>query len=132
MAIRIVKLGSPRAANEGLRLGTVRRPPRGVRRSDYASGDWYDTWLPELAPSAQLLSWFKRVQPLPEKDWEVFAKRYRAEMTAPEAQHLIELLAKLSHSTDFAIGCYCERSDRCHRSILEELLVEHGADIHRP
>ena len=129
MAIRIVKLGSPRASNEGLRLGTVRRPPRGVRKSDYASGDWYDTWLPELAPSAQLLSWFKRVQPLPDKDWEVFAKRYRAEMTAPEAQHLIDLLAKLSRTTDFALGCYCEREDRCHRVVLEELLRARGAEI---
>ena len=132
MAIHVVRLGSPRASNEGLRLGTVRRPPRGVSKADYASRDYYDTWLPELAPSAQLLSWFKHVQPVPDKDWEVFAKRYRAEMHAPEAQHLIDLLAKLSHSTDFAIGCYCERRDRCHRSILEELLVEHGADIHRP
>jgi len=128
--IRVVRLGTPRAPDEGPRLGTVRRPPRGVRKTDYASGDWYDAWLPELSPSAALLSWFKRVQPLPDKDWDVFAKRYRAEMTAPEAQHLIDLLAKLSQKTDFAIGCYCEREDRCHRVILEELLVKHGAKIH--
>ena len=102
-----------------------------MRRTDYASGDWYDTWLPELSPSAQLLSWFKRVQPVPDKDWDVFAKRYRVEMTAPEAQHVIELLAKMSKHTDFAIGCYCDREDRCHRSILEELLRKHGADIRR-
>lgn len=103
-----------------------------MRKADFASRDYYDTWLPELAPSAPLLSWFKHVQPLPDKDWEVFAKRYRAEMHSNEAQHLIDLLAKLSHTTDFAVGCYCERKDRCHRSILEELLVEHGADIRRP
>src|SRR3954468_17685336 len=132
MAIRVVRLGSPRAANEGLRLGTVRRPPRGVRKADYASRDYYDAWLPELAPSAQLLSWFKHVQPVPEKDWKVFAKRYRAEMHAPEAQHLIEVLTKLSRGSDFAIGCYCEDPGRCHRSILEDLLREHGADIRRP
>ena len=132
MAIRVVKLGTPRAPNEGLRLGTVRRPPRGVRKADYASRDYYDTWLPELAPSAQLLSWFRHKQPLPDEDWEVFAKRYRAEMTAPEAQHLIDLLAKLSKTANFAIGCYCDRPERCHRSILEDLLREHGAHIDRP
>jgi uncharacterized protein YeaO (DUF488 family) len=115
-----------------VRLGTVRRPPRGVRRTDYASRDYYDTWLPELAPSAQLLSWFKHQQPVPDKDWEVFAKRYRAEMQAPEARHLLEALAKLSHGADFAVGCYCERAERCHRSILEELLREHGARIAGP
>ena len=132
MAIRVVKLGSPRASNEGLRLGTVRRPPRGVRKPDYAARDYYDTWLPELAPSAALLSWFRHQQPVPDKDWEVVAKRYRAEMTAPEAQHLLDLLAKLSKTTDFAIGCYCERPERCHRSILEDLLRERGARFHRP
>ena len=115
-----------------MRLGTVRRPPRGVRKADYASGDWYDTWLPELSPSAQLLSWFKRVQPVPDKDWDVFAKRFRAEMHAPEAQHLLDLLAKLSLASDFAIGCYCEREDRCHRVILEDLLREKCAKIHGP
>ena len=103
-----------------------------MRKADYASRDYYDAWLPELAPSAQLLSWFKHVQPLPDKDWATFAKRYRAEMHAPEAQHLIDMLAKLSHGSDFAIGCYCDRPDRCHRSLLEELLIEHGADIRRP
>lgn len=103
-----------------------------MRKADYASGDWYDTWLPELSPSAQLLSWFKRVQPVPDKDWEVFAKRYRAEMHAPEAQHLIDALAKLSLTADFALGCYCDRPERCHRSILEDLLREHGAEIRRP
>lgn len=132
MAIRVVRLGSPRAQDEGPRLGTVRRPPRGVRRSDYASGNWYDAWLPELAPSAALLSWFRHRQPVPDADWEAFAKRYRAEMQAPEAQHLLGALAALSRNADFAIGCYCERPDRCHRSILEELLARHGAAFHRP
>jgi uncharacterized protein YeaO (DUF488 family) len=100
-----------------------------VRKADYASRDFYDAWLPELAPSAQLLSWFKFRQPVAEKDWEVFAKRYRAEMQAPEAQHLLGALARLSAHADFAVGCYCERPDRCHRSILEELLRAHGARI---
>src|SRR5512140_2622094 len=109
MAIRVVRLGSPRSRDEGPRLGTVRRPPRGVRKQDYASRDYYDAWLPELAPSLQLLSWCKHKQPVPAKDWEVFAKRYRAEMSAPEPQHLIGALAALSQTSDFAIGCYCER-----------------------
>jgi uncharacterized protein YeaO (DUF488 family) len=98
-----------------------------VRKQDYASRDYYDAWLPELAPSLQLLSWFKHKQPVPDKDWDVFAKRYRAEMSAPEPQHLISALAALSHTSDFAIGCYCEREDRCHRVILEEMLRRHGA-----
>jgi uncharacterized protein YeaO (DUF488 family) len=115
-----------------VRLGTVRRPPRGVRKADYASRDYYDAWLPELSPSLQLLSWFKRVQPVPDKDWDVFAKRFRAEMTAPEAQHLLALLAAMSHATDFSIGCYCDDPERCHRSILEDLLRKHGAEFHRP
>ena len=132
MAIRIVRLGSPRASSEGTRLGTVRRPPRGVRKADYASRDYYDAWLPELAPSAQLLSWFKHQQPVPDKDWEVFAKRYRAQMHAPEAQHLLGALAKLSQHADFSVGCYCEDYHRCHRSILEALLREHGARIAEP
>lgn len=131
MAIRVVRLGTPRAPDEGPRLGTVRRPPRGVRKADYASGNWYDAWLPELAPSAQLLSWFRHRQPVLDEDWDVFAKRYRAEMQAPEAQHLIAALATLSKRADFAIGCYCDRPERCHRSILEELLERHGARIHR-
>ena len=131
MAIRIVRLGSPRSSSEGVRLGTVRRPPRGVRKTDYASRDYYDAWLPELAPSAQLVSWFKHARAVTDKDWEVFAKRYRAEMQAPEAQHLLAALARLSESADFSVGCYCERADRCHRSILEELLRKHGARIAR-
>lgn len=103
-----------------------------MRKTDYASRNFYDAWLPELAPSAQLLSWFKHRQPVPDEDWPGFTKRYRAEMQAPEARHLIDALAKLSLTADFAVGCYCERAERCHRSILEELLREHGARIAGP
>jgi uncharacterized protein YeaO (DUF488 family) len=105
----------------------VRRPPRGVRKQDYASRDYYAAWLPELAPSAQLLSGFKHQQPVPDKDWDVFSKRYRAEMSAPDAQHLIAVLATLSRTSDFTIGCYCENEHRCHRVILEDLLRDRGA-----
>ena len=129
MPIRVVKLGTPRAPDEGPRLGTVRRPPRGVKKQDYAARDYYDAWLPELAPSAQLLSWFRHKQPIPDADWETFAKRYRAEMTAPDAQHLIAMLAILSKSSNFTIGCYCDDPQRCHRVILEELLRRQGADF---
>ena len=132
MAIRVVKLGSPRTQGEGPRLGTVRRPPRGVRKTDYASGDWYDAWLPELSTSPELLSWFKRAQPVRDKDWFTFTKRFRAEMQAPEAQHLLDMLATLSKTSDFAIGCYCERKERCHRTILELILREAGANVDGP
>lgn len=123
MAIRIVRLGSPRARGEGLRLGTVRRPPRGVRKADYARRNYYDLWLPELAPSAKLLG-----RP---KDWRGFVKAYRREMKAPASQRLLELLARLSRRANFSVGCYCEREERCHRSILRELLAERGAGISR-
>jgi uncharacterized protein YeaO (DUF488 family) len=122
MAIRIIRLGSPRAADEGLRLGTVRRPPRGVRKADYARRDYYDLWLPDLAPSARLVA-------QAQKDWPGFAKAYRREMKAGAAERLIELLAALSRDADFSVGCYCEDEERCHRSILRELLAEHGARI---
>jgi uncharacterized protein YeaO (DUF488 family) len=120
--VRVVRLGSPRAKGEGLRLGTVRRPPRGVKKSDYARRDFYDAWLPELSPSAPLV---KKAQ----RDWTGFAKAYRREMQAPAAQRLLELLAVLSQQTDFSVGCYCEDEERCHRSILRQLLAEHGARI---
>lgn len=120
--IRVVRLGSPRAKGEGLRLGTVRRPPRGVKKSATASRDFYDTWLPELAPSAKLIA---RAQ----RDWEGFTKTYRREMAAPAAARLLELLARLSQDANFSVGCYCEDEQRCHRSILRELLVEHGARL---
>jgi uncharacterized protein YeaO (DUF488 family) len=122
MPIRITRLGSPRAKDEGLRLGTVRRPPRGVKKSDYARRDFYDLWLPDLAPSAKLINRAKR-------DFEGFAKAYRREMGAPMAQRLLELLARLSHQTDVSVGCYCEDEARCHRSILRQLLIEHGARV---
>lgn len=126
--IRVVRLGTPRAPDEGLRLGTVRRPPRGVKKADYARRDFYDVWVPELAPSAGLFAWV-RSRPLTEARWRTYARRYRAEMRRPEAQRLLQLLAALSAATDFSVGCYCEDESRCHRSLLRELLVEAGARI---
>jgi uncharacterized protein YeaO (DUF488 family) len=120
--IRVVRLGTRRAKGEGLRLGTVRRPPRGVRKADYARRNYYDFWLPDLAPSAKLIA-------LADKKWERFAAGYRREMRAPTAQRLIELLARLSRQTNFSVGCYCEREKRCHRSILRKLLMERDAVI---
>jgi len=126
--IRIVRLGTPRAANEGLRLGTVRRPPRGVPKADYARRDFYDVWVPELAPSLQLFSWIKS-RPLTDARWRTYARRYRAEMKRPEARRLIELLAALSARTNFSVGCYCDVESRCHRSLLRELFEEAGANV---
>ena len=117
MAVRIVRLGTRRVRGEGLRVGTVRRPPRGVAKSEHAAGDWYDVWLPELAPSPALLKWAR------------FAARYRREMTAPDKAHLLILLALLSARADFSVGCYCADETRCHRSVLRTLLEEHGATI---
>lgn len=128
MAIRIVRLGTPRAAGEGLRLGTVRRPPRGVRKEDYARLDYYDLWLPDLAPSAELVKLALSPPFTPER-WKTFEKSYRREMKEPSAQRFLALLAALSHQTDFSVGCYCENADRCHRSVLRDLLVEQGANI---
>jgi len=122
MAIRIIRLGSPRAAREGLRLGTVRRPPRGVRKDDYAKLNYYDLWLPDLAPSPKLVT-----RAL--KNWDGVPKAYRREMQAPAAERLLGLLAALSHQTDFSVGCYCEDEARCHRSVLRDLLIEHGARV---
>lgn len=128
MSIHIVRLGSPRSAGEGVRLGTVRRPPRGVRKEDYGRLDYYDLWLPDLAPSAELVSWIQS-EPITEKRWAQFARRYRSEMKEPSRERLLQLLALLSHQTDLAVGCYCEREDQCHRSVLRELLAEHGAEV---
>lgn len=125
MAIRVVKLGSPRAAGEGLRLGTVRRPPRGVPKSNFASGNWYDVWLPTLAPSEATLRLGRSVET--DQDWRRFARRYRAEMKRPEAAQALDLLAALSRSTNFSVGCYCENEARCHRSLLRILLLARGA-----
>ena len=127
MSIRVVRLGTPRSADEGLRLGTVRRPPRGVAKADFSRLDWYDAWLPELSPSAELVKLAQAAQS--DAEWAAFARRYRAEMGKPEAEHLLGLLAALSRHTALSVGCYCEREDRCHRSILRVLLKEHGADM---
>ena len=129
MAIRVVRLGSPRLAGEGLRVGTVRRPPRGVRKEDFAALDYFDVWLPELSPSPDIVSWAMS-EPWTDKRWATFAKRYRSEMSTPAARHLIELLAALSKQSSLAVGCYCEDGSRCHRAVLRELLVEAGADCH--
>lgn len=127
MPIRVVRLGSPRLTGEGLRLGTVRRPPRGVPKADFASRDFYDVWLPELAPSEELL---KLGQAASGPDnWRTFARRYRAEMKRPEKAHVLDLLAALSLTATFSVGCYCALEERCHRSILRELLLARGAVI---
>src|SRR5512145_1630515 len=126
MPITIVRLGSPRLPDEGLRIGTVRRPPRGVPKTEYAVRDYYDVWLPELSPSAEVVSWALS-EPWTDARWRRYARTYRAEMREPEARHLIELLAAFSRQTNFSIGCYCEDASRCHRSLLGELLAEAGA-----
>jgi uncharacterized protein YeaO (DUF488 family) len=128
MSVRVVRLGTPRARGEGLRLGTVRRPPRGVRKQDFAKRDYYDQWLPVLAPSQPLVS-RALGQPWTDARWKKFAKDYRREMSAPAPRQLIELLAQLSHQTNFSVGCYCAREDRCHRSVLRELLMESSAKV---
>ncbi len=128
MAVRIVRLGSPRAPHEGTRIGAVRRPPRGVPRDQFALQDWYDTWLPSLAPSAAAVR--EALAAGTDAQWAAFARRYRREMGAPDQRHLVALLARLSRQTDFSIGCYCENEDRCHRCLLRELLAQAGADIH--
>ncbi|MFO1266080.1 MAG: DUF488 family protein [Rubrivivax sp.] len=130
MAIRIVRLGTPRAKNEGLRLGTVRRPPRGVPKAEFAKRDFYDVWLPALSPSAELVTQAQAaVDDGSDKAWAAFARRFKAEMNEPDASRLIDLLAALSHQTSFSLGCYCENEARCHRSVLRELLGQRGADI---
>jgi uncharacterized protein YeaO (DUF488 family) len=126
MTAHIVRLGSPRLDGEGLRIGTVRRPPRGVPKAEYASRDLYDLWFPNLAPSETLL---KDTRPQDEQSWRTFRRRFRAEMKAPEARRVLDLLAALSHQTNFALGCYCADEARCHRSVLRELLAERGADL---
>jgi uncharacterized protein YeaO (DUF488 family) len=130
MAITIVRLGSPRKAKEGLRLGTVRRPPRGVPKSEYAQRDFYDVWLPNLAPSQMLLKVAKAAHD--KKSWATFERKFRSEMKTPDAGKILDLLAALSHRTDFSVGCYCDDERRCHRSILRQLLVERGADVAGP
>jgi uncharacterized protein YeaO (DUF488 family) len=127
MPIRIVRLGTPRVAGEGLRIGTVRRPPRGVPAARFAKDNWYDVWYPMLAPSVETM---KRGQAAEtEREWNAFTKAYRAEMNAPEASRTLDLLAALSHSANFSVGCYCEDESHCHRSVLRELLASRGATI---
>jgi uncharacterized protein YeaO (DUF488 family) len=127
MPIRVVQLGSPRAPGEGLRLGTVRRPPRGVRKEDFARRDYYDVWLPNLAPSPPLLA--EALAAETDKQWAAFRRKYEAEMKQPDASHLLDMLAALSHQTSLSVGCYCENEQRCHRSLLRGLLAARGAAI---
>jgi uncharacterized protein YeaO (DUF488 family) len=128
MAIKVVQLGSARKPGEGLRIGTVRRPPRGVRKTDYATLNFYDTWLPQLAPSAGLVKLAQKSAGSPAA-WKAFEKRYRHELSAPDNQRLLDLLAALSKSVDFSIGCFCVEEGKCHRSILRKVLAERGALI---
>ena len=128
MAIRVVRLGTPRAKGEGPRLGTVRRPPRGVRKADFARRDYYDQWLPLLSPSQPVVA-RAMAQPWTEARWKRFVKDYRREMSASAPRQMIELLARLSHHADFSVGCYCEREERCHRSVLQALLAAQGAKL---
>jgi uncharacterized protein YeaO (DUF488 family) len=127
MAIRIVRLGTKRAAGEGPRLGTVRRPPRGVPKTRWARDDWFDVWFPTLAPSLPLMK--RALAAETDREFAAFARGYRAEMAKPEARHALDLLAALSHGANFAVGCYCENEARCHRSLLRELLAERGAKL---
>ena len=125
--IRVVRLGSPRTGNEGLRLGTVRRPPRGVAKADIARHNYYDVWLPELASGAELVKMAQSATTAAQ--WKQFLKRYRAEMAKPPASRILDLLVAMSKESGFAVGCYCEDEARCHRSVLRELLVERGAEV---
>ena len=127
MTVRIVRLGSSRARDEGLRIGTVRRPPRGVPKSEFATQDWYDVWFPNLAPSPELVATAQGA--VTDREWSAFAKKYRAEMGTPDNRRTLDLLAALSHHANFSVGCYCADEARCHRSVLRALLAEHGAAI---
>ncbi len=125
MPIHIIRLGTPRAPDEGLRIGTVRRPPRGVPKAEFASHNWYDVWYPNLAPGAETMKLGQSVETLAE--WAAFVRKFRAEMALPDTSRTLDLLAALSHGASFAIGCYCEDEARCHRSVLRALLLERGA-----
>jgi uncharacterized protein YeaO (DUF488 family) len=127
MAIRVVRLGSTRSEGEGLRIGTVRRPPRGVPKSEFASQNWYDVWFPILAPSVETMKLGQRATT--PTHWAAFVKKYRAEMSSPQARHTLALLAALSHHTNLSVGCYCEDESHCHRSVLRKLLAEQGAKL---
>lgn len=125
MSVRVVQLGSERAPGEGIRVGTVRRPPRGVPKAEFASRNWYDVWFPTLAPSVETMKLGQAATT--EAQWAAFTRKYRAEMARPDSAHAIELLAALSHHTNLSVGCYCESEERCHRSVLRQLLEEKGA-----
>jgi uncharacterized protein YeaO (DUF488 family) len=127
MGVRIVQLGSPRQRGEGLRIGTVRRPPRGVPKTEFAGRDYYDVWLPNLAPTAELVS--RAMSATGNADWNRFVRKYRAQMNSPDPKRLLDLLAALSETTNFSVGCYCKEEDRCHRSVLRSLLEARGAKI---
>jgi len=127
MTIRIVQLGTPRERGEGLRIGTVRHPPRGIPKSEHASQNWYDVWFPELAPSAQAVKLAQAATT--ERQWVSFTKKYRAEMAAPEKKRILDLFAALSHQSNFSVGCYCKDESRCHRSVLRAVLDARGADL---
>ena len=129
MSIRIVRLGTARAKDEGLRIGTVRRPPRGVPKSEFAKQNWYDVWFPNLSPSPETMTIGQNAKT--DRDWAAFAKKFRAEMNAADASRALDLLAALSHQANFSVGCYCEDESRCHRSVLRALLVERGANVAR-
>lgn len=127
MVIRVVRLGSERRKDEGTRVGTVRRPPRGVPKAEFASQNWYDVWFPNLAPSVETMKLGQQART--ESEWAVFRKKYRAEMETPENSHSLSLLAALSHQTDFSVGCYCKDESRCHRAVLRALLLDKGAAV---
>jgi len=127
MAIRVLRLGSPRIDGEGTRIGTVRRPPRGVPRAEFAAQNWYDVWFPDLAPSVETMK-LGHEATTPQQ-WAVFVRKYRSEMSLPQASHALELLAALSQNSNFSVGCYCQDEEHCHRSLLRELLIEKGAQV---
>jgi uncharacterized protein YeaO (DUF488 family) len=127
MSVQIVRLGTPRASGEGTRIGTVRRPPRGVPKARFAAENWYDVWFPNLAPSVVTMQLGQRAETPGE--WAAFVRRYKAEMSEPGAKHDLALLAALSHSTNFSVGCYCEDERRCHRFVLKQLLIDNGAKV---
>src|SRR5258707_14810198 len=127
MSVRIVRLGTPRVPGEGMRIGNVRRPPRGVPKAEFSPRNWYDVWFPNLAPSVETMKLGQEAAT--PAQWTRFTRKYKAEMAEPDAKHALELLAALSRTTNLSVGCYCEREERCHRSILRQLLIENGAKV---
>jgi uncharacterized protein YeaO (DUF488 family) len=127
MSVSIVQLGTPRKRGEGPRIGTVRRPPRGIPKADFARLDYYDVWFPNLSPSAELVQ--EALSAADERAWSAFSRKFRREMNAPDRSRELDLLAALSHHTNLSLGCYCEEESRCHRSLLREFLIERGAKV---